>query len=111
MSAEPKISIQEFQRLDLRVAEVVQAERVAGTDRLLKLAVSLGGEQRTVVAGIGDRYEPESLIGMRVVLVVNLEPATIRGIKSEGMILAVGEPAVEGLLTTDQPVSPGAKVR
>jgi methionyl-tRNA synthetase len=111
VSGSATISMAQFQQMDLRVAEVVEAERVAGTDRLLRLVVSLGSEGRTVVAGIGDRYQPEALVGRQLVLLANLEPVTIRGIRSEGMILAVGEKAVEGLLTTDGQVTVGGKVR
>jgi len=113
MSSEsPKtISIDEFGRLDLRVAEVVTAERVAGADRLLKLTVDLGGETRQVVAGIAQVYEPESLVGRRVILVANLEPATIRGVQSQGMVLAAVSGKALSLLTTDKDIGPGVRVR
>ena len=111
MTASTTISMDQFQQLDLRVVEVAEAERVPGTDRLLKLVVSLGNEKRTVVAGIGDQYQPEALLGKTMVLLANLEPVTIRGVRSEGMILAVGEKSVEAVLTTDRPASAGAKVR
>ena len=111
MSGSATISLARFQEMDLRAAQVVQAERVPGTDRLLCLVVSLGDGTRTVVAGVGDRYQPEELLGKTLILLANLEPTTIRGIRSEGMILAVGEKAVEALVTTDRPVSPGGRVR
>lgn len=105
------ISFEEFSRLDLRVAEVVEAERVEGTDRLLQLKVDLGTEQRQVVAGIADAYAPEEVVGQRVIFVANLKPAKIRGVKSEGMILAAGGKKVESLSALHREVKPGTKVR
>jgi methionyl-tRNA synthetase len=103
--------MEDFSRADMRVGTVVQAERVSGTDRLISLVVDTGGGTRTVVAGIGDKYEPEGLLNKQLIVVTNLPPVRIRGIISEGMILAVGEKSVEALLTVDRPVGPGAKVR
>ena len=82
------ISFKEFQKLDLRVGEVLAAEAVPGADKLLKLTVDFGEEQRTMVAGVALSYRPEDLVGKKVVVVANLEPATIRGVRSDGMILA-----------------------
>ena len=108
------ISIEEFSRLDLRVAVVVDASRIPNTGLLrLKLDVGDLGE-RQVIAGIGKWYSPEDLIGKRVIVVANLKPKTIRGYVSQGMILAAGcddgaEPVV---LTIDNPekAKPGSKV-
>ncbi|MCD0177442.1 methionine--tRNA ligase subunit beta, partial [Deinococcus sp. 14RED07] len=80
--------IDDFARIDLRVAEVLAAEAVAKADKLLKLTVKLGDETRTVVSGIRQWFEPEALIGRKVILVANLKPAKLRGIESQGMILA-----------------------
>ena len=83
------ISLEEFQKVDLRVGEILAAERVAKSKRLLKLLVDIGAEKRTVVAGIGEgREEIESLLGQKVVIVANLQPATLMGIESQGMLLA-----------------------
>ena len=82
------ISFDQFQSLDLRVAEVIAAERVPNANRLLKLQVDLGYEKRQIVAGIAEHYAPEDLIGKQIILAANLEPATIRGIESQGMLLA-----------------------
>ncbi len=82
------ISIDEFARIDLRVAQVIAAEAVAKADKLLKLTVKLGEEERTVVSGIRKWFEPEALVGRKVILVANLKPAKLRGIESQGMILA-----------------------
>jgi methionyl-tRNA synthetase len=87
-ATETLISIDEFARIDLRVAEVIAAEAVAKADKLLKLTVKLGEEERTVVSGIRKWFEPEALVGRKVILVANLRPAKLRGIESQGMILA-----------------------
>lgn len=82
------ISIEEVQKLDLRVGEILKAEPVPKSDKLLKLQVDIGLEQRTVVAGIGKSYKPDDLIGKKVVVVANLKPATLMGVESQGMLLA-----------------------
>jgi methionyl-tRNA synthetase len=105
------VTIEEFRRLDLRVAAIVAAEPVAGADRLLKIVVDLGGEKREVVAGIASRYRPADLVGKKVVFCANLKPTRIRGVRSEGMILAAGEPDVLALTALDADVAPGTKIR
>jgi methionyl-tRNA synthetase len=84
----PTITIDDFARVDLRVGTVVEAERVKGADKLLRLVIDLGFEKRQVVAGIAKAYEPESLAGRKVVVVANLQPRTLRGLESNGMIVA-----------------------
>ena len=74
--------------MKMRIAEVKQAERIEGADKLLKLQISLGDEDRQIVAGIAQYYEPDSLIGKKIVVLANLEPAKIRGVVSNGMLLA-----------------------
>jgi methionyl-tRNA synthetase len=106
-----EIAIEEFRRLDLRVAQVLSAEPVKGADRLLKLTVDIGSEKREVVAGIAARYRPEQLVGRRVVFLANLKPTRIRGVRSEGMILAAGEAEVLALTALDADVPPGTKIR
>jgi methionyl-tRNA synthetase len=106
----PQISLDDFAKVDLRIALVKKAERVKGADRLLQLEVDLGGEERTVVAGIAQFYQPEELIGKRVVLVANLAPAKIRGITSQGMILAAVGEEETGVLTVDKALPPGTPV-
>lgn len=105
------ISYDEFARLDLRVAEVVAAERIAGADKLLKLTVRLGPETRTIVAGIALHYAPESLLGRRIVVVANLKPARIRGVESQGMLLAASEAEKLALVTLDGAIESGSQVR
>jgi len=106
-----QITIDEFGRVELRVAEVLEAEKVPKADKLLKLTLSLGEERRTVVSGIAEFYKPEELPGKKVVLVANLKPAKLRGILSEGMVLAAIAP--DGNLTlveVDQEMPPGSAV-
>jgi methionyl-tRNA synthetase len=107
------ISIDEFAKLDLRVAEVIEAERVEGTDKLVRLEIDLGTEKRQIVAGIAQFYTPDELVGKHIVVVANLEPARIRGIESRGMLLAGStEDRKElAIITVDKPLSKGARVR
>ena len=109
--AAAQITIDEFQKIQLKTAKVVSAERVPKSEKLLKLEVSLGDEQRQIVAGIGKRYEPESLIGKTIVIVANLKPAKLMGIESQGMVLAAGDSEVRGLATFLEDVEPGTKVK
>ena len=104
------ISFSEFQKLKLRVAKIDAAERVKGADRLLQLQISLGDEQRQIVAGIAEYYEPEALVGQQIVVVANLEPATIRGVESQGMLLAASDDNGLTLVTPDSEINDGAEV-
>jgi methionyl-tRNA synthetase len=106
-----RITIDEFKRLDLRVAEVVAAEAVPKSKKLLKLTIRLGDETRTLVAGIAEHYRPEGLVGRKVVVVANLEPATLMGVTSNGMVLAGSAGEALALLTLDRDLPSGAKVR
>lgn len=106
----PFISLEDFEKLDLRVGKVISAEDVPGADRLVKLEVDFQTETRTLVAGIKKYYSPEDLIGKNIVVVFNLEPANIRGIQSQGMLLAASDGGQVVLLTTDREISPGSKV-
>ena len=104
------ISFTDFQKMDLRVANVISAEPIEGADRLLKLEVDLGTEKRQVVAGIAEHYKPDTLIGKQVIVVVNLEPATIRNVESHGMVLAAsGDSIVLASPETEVPL--GTQVR
>ncbi|MFB0516696.1 MAG: methionine--tRNA ligase subunit beta, partial [Candidatus Neomarinimicrobiota bacterium] len=106
------ITFDDFQKVDLRVAEVRAAEKVAGTEKLLKLRISLGAEERQIVAGIAQHYGPGELIGRRIVVVTNLQPVKIRGEESRGMLLAAeGKDGRLVLATVDDPeMEPGLKV-
>jgi methionyl-tRNA synthetase len=110
-SAPARITIDDFKRVDLRVAEVVAAEPVPKSKKLLKLTVRLGAETRTLVAGIAEHYRPESLVGRKVVVVANLEPATLMGVTSNGMVLAGSAGDSLALLSPDRDLPSGAKVR
>ena len=102
-AADGAISIEDFSKVQLRVAEIIEAEAVPKADKLLKLKVSLGDEQREVVSGIAKHYEPKDLIGKKVILVANLKPAKIRGVVSHGMILAASAGDELQVVTTDMP--------
>jgi len=104
------IDIAAFAKVQMRVARVVSAARLPNTDKLMKLSVELGGEQRQIVAGIAHRYAPETLVGRLIVVVVNLKPATLRGETSHGMLLAAKSDGNLVLLTVDQDIEPGAQV-
>ncbi len=103
------ITIDEFKKTELRVAEIKAAERVPKTDKLMKLTLSLGEETREVVSGIADAYTAEELVGKHVILVANLKPAKLRGIVSHGMVLAASDGEKLRLLETDMPA--GSVVR
>src|SRR6266849_5728488 len=106
-----KIPIADFAKVELRVAEVLAAERVAKSKKLLKLTVKVGEETRTLVAGVAEQYEPEALVGRKVVIVANLEPATLMGVESNGMVLAASHEGTVSLLTLDKDVPSGSKVK
>jgi len=105
------ISFEDFQKIDLRTAKILRAEKVENSDKLVKLEIDLGNEKRTIVAGIGKKYQPEDLIGQLIIVVVNLEPKEIKGIKSEGMLLAVDSQNGPVLVVPLEQVFPGEKVR
>jgi methionyl-tRNA synthetase len=106
-----KISIDEFMKVELRVADVRAAERVPKSKKLIQLTVFTGDDERTIVAGIGTKYAPEELVGRKVVIVANLQPAKLMGIESNGMVLAAsldGEPI---LVAVDPSTPAGTRVR
>ncbi len=106
------IAIEEFARIDLRVGQVLAAERVEGATKLLRLTVQVSGRQRQLVAGIAEHYTPESLVGREIVVVANLKPAKLRGILSEGMLLAASNDQGQVvLISPETPVGEGSKVK
>ena len=111
-TTDPRITIDEFMKVELRVAKILEAEAVPKSKKLLKLKVDTGQDQRTIVAGIAEAYQPEQLIGRTIVIVANLQPAKLMGIESNGMVLAGsidgGKPMLVGF---DQEIPPGARVR
>jgi|CXWL01.1.fsa_nt_gi methionyl-tRNA synthetase len=110
-AAPVQITIDEFQRIQLKVATVLSAERVPRSEKLLKLQVDLGTEQRQIVSGIGKKYEPDQLVGKKIVIVANLKPAKLMGIESQGMVLAAGDLDVKCLVGPMEDADPGTKVK
>ncbi|TET22918.1 MAG: methionine--tRNA ligase subunit beta [Candidatus Stahlbacteria bacterium] len=100
----------DFKKIDLRVAKITEAERIEGTDKLLKLKVTLGVEERQLVAGIAQHYSPEELVGKQLIVVTNLEPALIKGVESQGMLLATVSQGRVILATMDAETEPGSKI-
>ncbi len=104
------VTIEDFKKVELRVAKVIGAERVSGTTKLIKIKIDLGGEERQIVAGIGTAYQPEELVGKSIVVVANLVPATIRGVESHGMLLAAVDGGDVALITVDREIKTGSTV-
>jgi methionyl-tRNA synthetase len=109
--APARIPIDTFRQIELRVAEVIAAERVTKSKKLLKLTIRVGPETRTLVAGVAEHYEPAAMVGRKVVIVANLEPATLMGVESNGMVLAAEHDGTVSLITLDKDVPSGAKVK
>jgi methionyl-tRNA synthetase len=105
------ITFEDFQKIDLRVAKIIKAEKVENSDKLVKLEIDLGNEKRTIVAGIGKKYSPEELMGQLIIVVANLEPKEIKGIKSEGMLLAADSENGPVLIVPLEQVYVGTKVK
>ncbi len=106
----PEVTIEDFSKLDLRVARIKQAERVPKSDKLVKLLLDIAGEERQIVAGIGATYAPESLIDREIIVIYNLKPAKLMGIDSNGMLLAAKDGGKLRILTVDGFVETGAKI-
>jgi methionyl-tRNA synthetase len=106
----PEISLEDFTKIDLRVAKIVKAERVPKSEKLVKLILNISGEERQIVAGIGATYTPESLIGREIIMIYNLKPAKLMGIDSNGMLLAAKDGEKLRILTVDGFVETGAKI-
>ncbi len=105
------VSFKDFQQLDLRVATIKSVEPVEGTKKLLKIIVDIGTEERQIVAGVAERYKPDELVGKQIVIIANLEPAKIRGVESNGMLLAADSDPEISILTPMRKVPNGSKVR
>lgn len=105
-------SYEDFITLELKVARIVSAERVEGSEKLLRLMVDVGEDvNRQILAGIGKRYQPEELIDRRIVIVANLEPRMLMGFESQGMLLAASSDHGPALLSVDDDVAPGSSVK
>jgi methionine--tRNA ligase beta chain len=105
-----EITIDEFNKVDLRIAEVLEAKPVAGADKLLELQIKIGETTRTLVAGIAQQYAPGTLVGRKIVVVANLKPRRVRGVESQGMLLAASDGDRPILLAPDRDVPSGARV-
>jgi methionine--tRNA ligase beta chain len=106
------VSFSDFQKLDFRIGKIEAVEEVEGLDKLYKLAVNLGEpKKRTLLAGLKETHKPDELLGKQIVIVANLEPREIKGIKSEGMLLAVDDQDKPVILVPENEVKPGSKVR
>ncbi len=113
------ITYEDFAKIELRVAKITVAERIEGSEKLLKLSVVVGDQARQIVAGIGKSYEPEALIGKEIIIVANLEPRTFTlrhgsgqvVLESQGMLLAASDDAGPVLLIPDREVEAGATIR
>jgi methionine--tRNA ligase beta chain len=105
------ITFDDFKKLDIRIGKILTAEKVQGTDKLLKLEIDFGIEKRELVAGIAEIYQPEQVIGKEIPVLMNLEPRTIRGIVSQGMILAADVEGKPVLMHPDNDIPPGSIIR
>jgi len=105
------IDINDFAKIDLRIAEIVEAERVEGADKLLRLIIDIGGKKRQIVAGVAQHYTPDEIIGKKITVVANLKPAKIRGVESNGMLLAASDESGLAILTPMKDIASGARVK
>lgn len=107
----PRISIEDFAKVQMRVGQVLEAEKIEGSRKLLKLRVDIGSEVRQVVAGISGAYAPEDLLNRKIILVANLKPAKLMGVESDGMIVAASDGDRPVLATFDEEVANGSLLR
>ena len=107
------IPYSDFQKLDLRVGKVISAERVHGSEKLLKLMVDLGAEigERQIIAGVGKVYSPEDMVGLEIIIVANLEPRSLMGLESQGMLLAADSESGPILLKPGKDALPGSRIK
>lgn len=106
------ITIDDFKKIELKTAKILAAERVEGSEKLIKMRISLGVEERQLVAGIGKAYNPEDLIGKIIIVVANLEPRALMGIESQGMLLAAStEGGLPILITPDKAAEEGMGIK
>lgn len=105
------INLDDFKKVELKVVKVLSAENIAGSEKLLKLQVDLGSEQRQILSGIAKYYKPEDLVGRSIVIIANLEPRQMMGLESQGMVLAAGDGEVVSLLQPDKDIPPGTPIK
>ncbi len=104
------ITIDEFKKLDIRVGDVLAATRVPGTDKLIELEVDIGNEVRHLITGLYPLYRPLDLVGRRIIVLANLQPRKVKGVESQGMLLAAEWEGEIGLLTVDKEAPSGARI-
>ena len=104
------ITFDDFAKLELVVATIISAERVEGSDKLLRLMVNIGEEERQIVAGVGKNHDPEELIEKQIIIIKNLEPRSLMGLESQGMLLAASSDEGPLLLTPEKPAESGSSV-
>lgn len=104
------VNFDDFKKIEMKVAKVIAAERVEGSEKLLKLRVDLGAEERQIIAGIGKAYAPEDLLGKEIAIVANLEPRKLMGLESQGMVLCAAGESGPVLLCPEKEVPPGAEI-
>ena len=105
------ITVDDFKNVELKVAKVLSAEPIEGSEKLLKLQIDLGSEQRQILSGIAKWYKPADLVGRQIVIISNLQPRMMMGLESNGMVLAAGDGEVVSLLAPDKELPPGSLVR
>ena len=105
------VTFDDFMKLDIKIGTVTAADKIEGADKLIRLVLDLGGEHRQIVAGMATTYTPDEFVGKQVPILVNLEPRNLRGVESQGMILAVDADGKPVLLLPDKEVPPGSVVR
>ena len=105
------ISFDEFRKLDIRVGKIIKAEKIEDADKLLRLEVDIGSETRQIVAGIAQFYSADSLLGKEITIIANLEPRILKGVESQGMLLAASCDSEPVLLIPDREVPPGSVVK
>lgn len=106
-----KITFEDFKKLDIRIGRIKSAEPIENADKLLKLTLDMGDEERIVVAGVAEWYKTDELVGLQIPVLVNLEPRTLRGVESQGMMLAASAEGKAVLLRPDKEVPPGSIIR
>ena len=104
------IALDDFKKVELRTAKVLDAQEIPGADRIWKLSIDLGAEKKEIVAGVKAFYTREALVGRSIIVVNNLAPSTIRGVESQGMLLAAKDGTTLSILTVDRDVPPGCLV-
>jgi methionyl-tRNA synthetase len=110
MKEEEKISIEDFKKINIKIAEIITAEKITGTNKLMKLNIRIANENRQIIAGIAQYYNPEELIGKKISVIVNLKPARIHGLESNGMLLTANDGQKLSLLIPEHPVDSGSNI-